>query len=429
MVCYVAQNAGVIPSFCGRFGFVHAPSVREYVETRSHPSTTAAQLCDGCLEFAFTSGVCATGNPICVNAAEQANVTGALPAANAFYRAAQTWKVGTDTLSGADHNCHAMGFCGPVSHSFLLSADQKSALGAAAASAAEACGSACSDGAATCTGCGEAVSALAAGTACPTGASAVCQPFAAALRPVATSLAELATQYQSYAALTNSSAAALAEKVCEDVGACGVAWQVGPAGFGSSVATLQFTVLVRELARTFAEAWATLAAYNPATPAGAELAAAYATSYFAKARAVAQAGTALTFSAGPSPGTTRAVLDAASSVAATVEGKHPAAAAMLRSMAASVAGGKLGADYQKLAAGILAALPAAEGFSEAAQTKVLDVVGIAYDDYIIKVNPKPPSNGLLTLLTAFTVALPAVAMEIRVPAAAVRARARVITIA
>lgn len=75
--------------------------------------------------------------------AEQASTKGILGEAAAFFRAAQTWKVGTDTNSGADHNCHAFGFCGPVSHSFLLSLKEKRALASAAADAAARCNGTC----------------------------------------------------------------------------------------------------------------------------------------------------------------------------------------------------------------------------------------------------------------------------------------------
>lgn len=75
--------------------------------------------------------------------AEQASTKGILGAAAAFFRAAQTWKVGTDTNSGADHNCHAFGFCGPASHSFLLSLDEERALAGAAADAATRCNGTC----------------------------------------------------------------------------------------------------------------------------------------------------------------------------------------------------------------------------------------------------------------------------------------------
>lgn len=87
--------------------------------------------------------------PQCEIMADQASAKGVLPYQAAFLRAASTWKVGTDGFSGAEHNCNAYGFCGAVSHSFLLSANEKQALQRAAGLAASTCpADACEDEAA-----------------------------------------------------------------------------------------------------------------------------------------------------------------------------------------------------------------------------------------------------------------------------------------
>jgi len=407
LMCFVAQNAGFSPdSICSKYGFTHAPSVTMYTETRAPANTTAGDLCSGCLEFVNTNGDCPSGSTICEIMADQASAKGVLPYQAAFLRAASTWKVGTDGFSGAEHNCNAYGFCGAVSHSFLLSANEKQALQRAAGLAASTCpADACEDEAALCDACSTVVKALASGTSANCSSQdVICGAFSTALQPIAGAVSGLLSQYRTTFTSNSVSNDTLASLVCGDIGGvCGLSWGVGIGGAGSGVATNGYGAIVRGYAQRFDGAMATLsAASGKNATAAASLRAQLLGDFAARARTIAQAGTQLTFGGATlsDKNSLAALVDAAGVIADAGESSLSALSDLLRKLAATVRAGKLGADLATIVSAAQAAVPPSQA------VPVADVLALAFDDFVLKERADPPTAPLPSLLHALVTAAP-----------------------
>lgn len=107
---------------------------------------------------------------------------------------------------------------------------------------------------------------------------------------------------------------------------------------------------------------------------------------------------------------TGAVIDAAAGMGPVLEAQNPALAALVKSAAQRVGTGNHTVDYESFAGALVKALPSAQ-YADAVVQSVLDVVGIAYDDFILSVAPAAPTEGLPTLLAATLVAAPVALLE------------------
>lgn len=129
-----------------------------------------------------------------------------------------------------------------------------------------------------------------------------------------------------------------------------------------------------------------------------------------QARALAQAGTAVVIGGGFTAAETAAVVDAVAGMGAVLEARNPALAALVKGAAGEVGAGNHTVDYESYMGALVKALPSAQ-YADAVVQSVLDVVGIAFDDYILSVAPTAPREGLPTLLAATLVAAPVALLE------------------